>query len=85
MDDLVNDQGAVSSPVDSDGDGIPVFLDLESNNAANDGTNFDISGTANAVFDTNGDGTLNSADTGGGVDNDLDGIDDLIDLSLIHI
>ena len=79
VDDLVNDQGAVSSPVDTDGDGIPDFLDLESNNAANDGTNFDISGTANAVFDTNGDGTLNSADTGGGVDNDLDGIDDLID------
>jgi len=69
----------VSNPIDSDGDGLPDFLDLESNNPANNGTNFDISGTANAVFDTNGDGAITSADNGGGLDNDLDGIDDLID------
>jgi len=79
VDDLVNDQGTVSNPIDSDGDGLPDFLDLESNNPANNGTNFDISGTANAVFDTNGDGAITSADNGGGLDNDLDGIDDLID------
>lgn len=79
VDDLINQQGTVTSPIDSDGDLIPDYLDLESNNAANDGTDYDINATANAIFDTNGDGTINSNDTGGGVDIDQDGIDDLID------
>ena len=42
VDDLVNDQGTVTSPPDSDGDNIPDYLDLESNNPANDGTQYDI-------------------------------------------
>ena len=79
VDDLVNGQGIVSSPPDSDGDSIPDYLDLESNNAANDGTQFDIRSTVNSSLDTNNDGRLSSADTGGGVDRDSDGIDDLID------
>jgi len=83
VDDLVNGQGTITSPVDSDGDGIPDFLDLESNNAANDGTNYDISGTANAAFDSNGDGTINGSDIGGGIDIDADGIDDLIDANTL--
>jgi len=79
VDDLLNGQGIVALPRDSDGDSIPDFLDLESNNAANDGTAYDISGTLNTTFDTNNDGTISAADNGGGIDNDSDGIDDLID------
>lgn len=78
-DDLIAGQGVVSNPRDSDGDLIPDFLDLESNNPLNNGTDYDISGTASASFDTNGDGTINSGDVNGGSDNDADGIDDLID------
>ena len=79
VDDLINDQGSVSNPPDSDGDGIPDFLDLESQNAANNGTAYDINTTVHAAQDTNNDGMIGSADSGGGVDADSDGIDDLID------
>ena len=79
VDDLINSQGTVTSPLDSDNDGIPDYLDLESNNPANDGTAFDIARTANAGLDTNADGKLSDADNNGGVDVDRDGIDDLID------
>ena len=79
VDDLINGQGIVNTPPDSDGDSIPDYLDLESNNAANDGTQFDIRNSVNSSLDSNNDGRLSSADTGGGVDRDSDGIDDLID------
>ncbi len=79
VDDLINDQGSVTTPPDSDGDGIPDFLDVESNNAANDGTAYDIDTTVNAALDTNGDGMIGSADSNGGVDADSDGIDDSVD------
>ena len=79
VDNLVNDQGSVSNPPDTDGDTIPDYLDLESSNAANDGTQFDINTTVNAALDTNNDGMLGNADTNGGIDIDSDGIDDLID------
>ena len=72
-------QGSVTIPPDSDGDGVPDFLDLESNNPLNDGTAYDIDGTSNAGFDTNGDGRIDGADTNGGNDADGDGIDDLVD------
>ncbi|MEM1230028.1 MAG: FG-GAP-like repeat-containing protein [Pseudomonadota bacterium] len=72
-------QGTVTNPPDSDSDGTPDFLDLESNNAANNGTAFDISGTTNAGLDSDGDGRLSVADSGGGTDADADGIDDLVD------
>lgn len=72
-------QGAVTVPPDTDGDGVPDFLDLESSNPANDGTAYDISTSSVAGFDTNGDGQLSAADANGGIDADLDGIDDLID------
>jgi len=80
VDNLLVDQGTVSNPPDSDGDNIPDFLDIESNNPLNDGTNYDISTTVHASKDSNGDGTINGDDVNGGVDNDADGIDDLIDL-----
>ncbi|MGC1442580.1 MAG: Ig domain-containing protein, partial [Burkholderiaceae bacterium] len=54
-------------------------LDLESNNAANDGTAFDIAGTAFAALDTNGDGRVDSNDAGGGVDANVNGVDDLFE------
>lgn len=79
VDDLLADQGTVVVAPDSDADGIPDFLDLESNNPSNDGTQYDIATTVHAALDTNGDGRLSAADTGGGVDADTDGIDDLID------
>ena len=78
VDDLVN-QGSVTNPPDTDADGIPDFLDSESNNPANDGTAYDIASTIYAAFDTDGNGVLNSGDTGGGMDADGDGIDDLVD------
>ena len=77
--DLQSDSGSLSSAPDSDGDGLPDYLDLESNNAQNDGTAYDIAGSGFAAFDTNGDGRIDALDAGGGVDADLDGIDDLID------
>ncbi|MVF13315.1 hypothetical protein FT643_14325 [Ketobacter sp. MCCC 1A13808] len=79
VDDLVNEQGTVWVAPDTDGDGIPDFLDAESNNPANDGTAYDISNTVYASFDTNGDGMITSADANGGIDADGDGIDDLVD------
>ena len=77
--DDANLAGTVMTPPDTDSDGIPDFLDAESNNPLNDGTAFDIAGTASVGFDTNGDGRLTGADTGGGIDADNDGVDDLID------
>jgi hypothetical protein len=79
VDHLVADQGTVTVPPDTDADGLPDFLDLESGNPLNDGTAFDIAGSAFAGMDSNGDGRLSSADIGGGIDLDMDGIDDLID------
>ena len=79
VDDVATQQGTVVNPPDSDGDGIPDYLDVESSNPLNDGTAFDIDTTVNGAFDTNGDGRLSSADAGGGVDADGDGIDDLVD------
>lgn len=79
---LVDDsaqQGTVLNPPDTDSDGIPDYLDRESNNPLNDGTAYDIVGTPNAVYDTNGDGQISSADAAGGIDVDGDGIDDLVD------
>ena len=80
VDDLLGAQGTIAVAPDTDGDGIPDFLDLESGNPLNDGTAYDISTSAAASLDTNGDGYISSADTGGGIDFDGDGIDDLIDL-----
>jgi hypothetical protein len=79
VDDLLNGQGLVSNAPDTDSDGIPDFLDLESSNPANDGTAFDIDSNGSGALDSNNDGFLSSADTNGGVDADSDGIDDLID------
>lgn len=79
VDDVASQEGTVTNPPDSDGDGIPDYLDTESFNALNDGTAYDINTTGNGAFDTNGDGRLSSADAGGGVDADGDGIDDLVD------
>ena len=79
VDDLSGGQGSVTVPPDTDGDGIPDFLDRESGNAQNNGTAYDIAGTANAARDSNGDGQLGVGDAGAGIDADGDGIDDLID------
>ncbi len=75
--DLLSDQGSVTVAPDTDADGIPDFLDLESNNPLNDGTAFDIASTGFVSFDTNSDGMLNGLDIGGGVDANANGVDDL--------
>ncbi|MFL0800787.1 MAG: S8 family serine peptidase [Agarilytica sp.] len=75
--DILSDQGSVSTAPDTDADGIPDFLDLESNNPLNDGTAFDIATTGFVSFDTNADGMLNGLDVGGGLDANNNGVDDL--------
>jgi len=80
VDNLIADQGTITNPPDSDSDGIPDFLDLESNNPLNDGTDYDIDRSGHALLDTNGDGFLSALDLGGGIDLDADGIDSLIDI-----
>ncbi|MEO0638206.1 MAG: FG-GAP-like repeat-containing protein, partial [Bacteroidota bacterium] len=78
-----DDQGTLSTPPNTDGDFLYDFADLESNNPANDGTGiWDMASTSYGYFDTNNDGTISAADTDGGVDNDLDGLDDLLDGNL---
>ncbi|WP_281544687.1 S8 family serine peptidase [Grimontia sp. SpTr1] len=74
--DSVNQQGTVDPAPDSDGDGIPDYLDLESQNAANDGTAFDMHGYDFAAFDSNGDGKLDANDELGGNDVNGNGVDD---------
>ncbi|MDD1796503.1 hypothetical protein LRP50_25665, partial [Enterovibrio sp. ZSDZ42] len=66
MVDSIDLQASVDPAPDSDGDGIPDFLDLESQNAENDGTAFDMHGYDFAAFDTNGDGMLTLQDGEGG-------------------
>ncbi len=77
--DLLSEQGSITTALDSDGDGIPNHIDLESQNAANDGTAYDIATGSFSALDTNGDGQINSGDTGGGVDANNNGVDDLIE------
>ncbi|MEM7374962.1 MAG: FG-GAP-like repeat-containing protein [Bacteroidota bacterium] len=82
IDNLAN-QASLVNPPNADADLLPDFADLESSNAANDGTGtMDISATQFTFFDTNGDGQINSDDTDGGTDGDQDGLDDLIDGNL---
>ncbi|WP_103866689.1 DUF4114 domain-containing protein [Aquimarina sp. I32.4] len=65
----------VSLAFDTDRDGVPNVLDLDSDN---DGI-FDIVEAGLGAYDTNGDGLFNSQDTGF-VDSDLDGIADIVDI-----
>ncbi|MGF1767340.1 S8 family serine peptidase, partial [Enterovibrio makurazakiensis] len=74
--DSIDQQASVDPAPDSDGDGIPDFLDLESQNAENDGTAFDMHGYHFAAFDTNGDGMLTLQDGEGGGDVNGNGVDD---------
>ncbi len=77
--DILSDQGSVSTAPDSDSDGIPNHIDLESLNAANDGTAYDIDTGPFSALDTNSDGQINGSDTGGGIDANNNGVDDLIE------
>ncbi|NNK39547.1 MAG: hypothetical protein HKP45_02710, partial [Winogradskyella sp.] len=56
---------------DTDGDTVPDFLDLDSDN---DGI-YDVNEAGNSALDTNGDGVINSSD-GGYADTDSNGADD---------
>ncbi|MEZ9527281.1 hypothetical protein AB4243_24385, partial [Enterovibrio norvegicus] len=76
MVDSIDLQASVDPAPDSDGDGIPDYLDLESQNALNDGTAFDMHSYHFAAFDTNGDGMLNLQDGEGGGDVNGNGVDD---------
>jgi len=80
VDDLLAEQGTITDPPDTDSDGIPDYLDLESNNPLNDGTDYDIGRSGHGALDTSGDGFLSDLDIDGGLDLDADGIDDLIDI-----
>lgn len=73
------DEGSVAVAPDTDGDGIPDVIDLESGNPLNDGTSFDLVNAGFSELDSSGDGFLSSADLGGGIDANGDGVDDLID------
>lgn len=72
-------QASLLSPPDTDGDLIPDYLDLESNNAANDGTGYDLAGTVAETIDTNNDGRIDGNDSTGGTDANGNGIDDAIE------
>lgn len=63
-------QASVTNPPDSDADGTPDVQDLESHNAANDGTDLDIDRTAYADLDTSNNGQVNDMTdlNGNGVD-----------------
>ncbi|WP_452232729.1 GEVED domain-containing protein [Lacinutrix sp. MEBiC02595] len=66
------DHGTFSynDPLDSDGDGIPDYLDIDSNDATNNPANgTDISGTIYAGLDADGDGVID-----GNTDDDKDGL-----------
>ena len=79
---LVDDpaqQASVATAPDTDLDGIPDFLDRESRNPANNGTDYDIAVAGRASLDSNGDGQLGPGDAGAAIDADSDGIDDLVD------
>ncbi|MEZ8130390.1 S8 family serine peptidase, partial [Enterovibrio norvegicus] len=74
--DSIDLQASVDPAPDSDGDGIPDYLDLESQNAENDGTAFDMAASDFAAFDSNGDGMLDGNDELGGHDVNNNGVDD---------
>ena len=72
-------------PVDTDADGVANFLDVESDNALNDGSGpYDLSQSALQRFDLNNDGRLSGIDEGF-VDSDGDGVDDRIGAPRIEI
>ncbi|MGB7301036.1 MAG: galactose oxidase-like domain-containing protein [Burkholderiaceae bacterium] len=79
IDNAAVNQATLVNPVNSDGDTLPDYLDLESSNASNNGTQFDLTGTVAASLDTNNDGTINSADATGGTDINNNGIDDAVE------
>ncbi|WGH75580.1 gliding motility-associated C-terminal domain-containing protein [Tenacibaculum tangerinum] len=68
-----DDSEAIDAP-DTDGDNVPDYQDLDSDN---DGIN-DVIEDGNAAADTNGDGVIDTNDTNGG-DSDGDGISDSVD------
>lgn len=77
--DDVNDIDTIIEAPDTDLDGIPDYLDLESNNPDNDGTDYDIDRFHFARHDTNGDGRIDGLDAEGGVDANNNGLDDLVE------
>lgn len=70
------DQGQLVAPTDSDGDGIPDYLDLQSDNAFNNGIgSFDIQQNPDSpLIDQNNDGVVDST-----TDADQDGVADSTD------
>ena len=69
-------QGTLLTPIDTDGDNIPDYRDLESTNPANDGTGpFDIASRDDAAaVDADNNGIVDDS-----ADNDQDGISDPVD------
>ena len=80
------------APLDSDSDGVPNYLDLDSDNDGNNdaieaGASDDLDdGIADTMLDTDGDGIPDSVDITqtGGNDADDDGIDDRFDASFLQ-
>ncbi len=76
-DGIGNDHGSYNypDPIDTDGDGIPNYLDTDSNDATNNPANgTDISETIYANLDADNDGVID-----GNTDSDMDGILDAFD------
>lgn len=78
IDDL-SAQGTVVALTDSDADGIADIFDLESDNPANDGTSFDIAGTANALLDDDNDGRVDRSGDSSAADINANGVDDRLE------
>jgi len=79
IDNPASNQATLTSPTDSDSDNIPNHLDLESTNASNNGTAYDLTGSVYESLDSNGDGTINASDATGGTDANGNGIDDAVE------
>ncbi|MEM7292315.1 MAG: OmpA family protein [Pseudomonadota bacterium] len=70
IDDPATNQGSIPNPPDTDGDGAPDYIDVDSNG---DGVP-DINSTEAGPLDTNGDGMIDTS-----TDTDGDGIPDVVD------
>jgi hypothetical protein len=82
MVDSVYLQSSVDPAPDTDGDGIPDYLDLESHNAANDGSDYDMHLNGFSSYDNNNNGQVDAEDNLDEQDLNHNGVNDFIEARL---